>query len=101
GLDGDRLRDQGRGPRAPAEDIGLTRRIRVARVIARMNVGGPALQVVNLTEGLDPERFETRLLVGAVGSDEGDYLALRAPHLEPVRIPGLGRAPRPLDDVRA
>lgn len=66
-----------------------------------MNVGGPALQVVGLTEGLDPERFDQRLLVGDVGAGEADYLELRAPHLTPVRVPGLGRDPRPTGDARA
>ena len=76
-------------------------RIRVLRVIARMNVGGPALQVTALTDCLDPDRFEQRLLVGAVEEGEADYLTLRAPHIEPVRIVGLGRSPNPTADLRA
>jgi len=75
--------------------------IRVLRVIARMNVGGPALQVTALTDGLDPARFEQRLLVGDVEEGEADYLALRAPHVQPVRIRGLGRTPTVLGDARA
>ncbi len=66
-----------------------------------MNVGGPALQVVALADGLDSDRFDQRLLVGKLSPGEGDYLALRAPHIEPVDIPGLGRSPNPLGDVRA
>jgi glycosyltransferase involved in cell wall biosynthesis len=77
------------------------RRIRVLRIIARMNVGGPALQVSALARHLDPDRFEHRLLVGSVGPGEADYLDLRAPDVEVVRIEGLGRAPRPGDDARA
>jgi hypothetical protein len=50
---------------------------RVLRIIAGMNVGVPALQVSGLARHLDPARFEHRLLVGSVGSDEADYLALR------------------------
>jgi len=76
-------------------------RIRVLRVLARANVGGPALQVAALTAGLDPERFETRLLVGAVEPHEGDYFDLRAPDVPFVRVRGLGRAVRPADDMRA
>jgi glycosyltransferase involved in cell wall biosynthesis len=75
--------------------------IRVLRIIARMNVGGPALQVVALTEGLNPQRFSSRLLVGDVGSGEADYLDLRAPHVSARRVPGLGRSPNPWGDVRA
>jgi glycosyltransferase involved in cell wall biosynthesis len=77
------------------------RRVRILRVIARMNVGGPALQVTGLTERLDPERFDHRVLVGFVGDDEEDYLDLRAPHLAVTRVPGLGRSPRIDGDVRA
>ncbi len=76
-------------------------RLRVARVIARMNVGGPALQVAALTDGLDPSRFESLLLTGSVGPAEGDYLSLRAPHLRPRCIGGLGRSPDPWSDARA
>jgi glycosyltransferase involved in cell wall biosynthesis len=75
--------------------------IRVMRIIARMNVGGPALQVTALADGLDPERFEQRLLVGHVDEGEADYLTLRAPQVEAVRVAGLGRSPDPTGDARA
>jgi glycosyltransferase involved in cell wall biosynthesis len=78
----------------------MAKTIRVLRVIGRMNVGGPALQVT-LTAGLNPHRFSTRLLVGSVGSGEADYLDLRAPHVSARRVPGLGRSPNPLGDARA
>jgi glycosyltransferase involved in cell wall biosynthesis len=81
--------------------VGQPEPIRVLRLIARMNVGGPALQVVNLTEGLDPARFETRLLIGEVGPEEGDYVKLRAPGLPAVHIPGLGREPHAPNDLGA
>ena len=71
------------------------------RVIARMNVGGPALQVTGLVQGMDAARFDHRLLTGSVGPDEADYVELRAPGLPLTRVAGLGRSPRPLDDVRA
>lgn len=80
---------------------GSPERLRVLRIIARMNVGGPALQVVGLTEDLDPDRFDQRLLVGSVGREEEDFIQLRAPGTPAFEIPGLGRSPRPLDDVRA
>src|SRR5438876_10120644 len=75
--------------------------IRVLRVIARMNVGGPALQVVRLTEGLDPAQFDQRLLVGTVGPGEADYLSLRAPQVDATVVAGLGRSPDPTGDARA
>lgn len=76
-------------------------RLRVLRVIARMNVGGPARQVSVLVGGLDPAVFEHRLLVGAVGPDEADDLLLRGVDVPHGRVRGLGRAPSPVDDIRA
>ena len=75
--------------------------IRILRVIARMNVGGPAWQATALTGGLDSNGFETRLLCGEVESDEADYLDLHGSRLEVRRIATLGRSVRPLDDLRA
>src|SRR5439155_11017175 len=49
----------------------------------------------------DPDRFDQRLLVGTVGSDEADYLSLRAPDARAAVIAGLGRSPNPAGDVRA
>lgn len=77
------------------------KRIRVMRVIARMNVGGPALQIAQLMRGLDPEHFDQRLFSGFVGPGEADYVDLCAPDIEPHRIPVLGRSVRPADDLRA
>ena len=75
--------------------------VRILRVIARMNVGGPAWQVSVLTRGLDASRFETRLIVGDVGEGEADFVDLRDPDLPLMRIPTLGRSVRFSDDLRA
>jgi glycosyltransferase involved in cell wall biosynthesis len=77
------------------------RRIRVMRVIARMNVGGPALQVVGLLRGLDGEHFDHRVYCGFVGPGEGDFVELCAPDVSVHRMPTLGRSVRPADDVRS
>lgn len=69
----------------------------VVHIIARMNVGGPAALVVELLEHLPDQS----LLTGDVESDEADHLALRSPCTPFVRVPGLGRSPRPGDDLRA
>ncbi len=76
-------------------------RQRVLRVIARMNVGGPAVQVTGLMLELDRTRFDQRLLVGECGRDEADYLAVHNLDLGEVRVPGLGRAVRTFDDANA
>ena len=60
---------------APAEHAAQPR-VRVLRIISRMNVGGPALHALLLNERLDPARYDSRLVAGRVGDAEGDYLAL-------------------------
>jgi len=76
--------------------------IRIARVIARLNVGGPAQHAILLTAGLDRTRFHTTLITGVVGRDEGDLSpAARARGVEPVVIPELGRAIHPMRDLVA
>lgn len=78
-----------------------TERIRVMRVLTRMNVGGPALQASVLMRGLDPARFDQRLYTGLVEPGEADYLDLRADDIRAHRMPRLGRSVRPADDARA
>ena len=46
------------------------RPVRVLRVIARLNVGGPALHVSYLTSGLATRGYETTLVAGDVGRGE-------------------------------
>ena len=71
------------------------------RVISRMNVGGPAVQVSGLMRTLPADVFEQRLFVGHCDEDEVDFLETQAPDVEFTHVPGLGRAPRALDDGRA
>ncbi len=75
--------------------------IRVLRVIARMNVGGPAWQVSVLTRGLENEQFTSQLVCGEISEGEADFLALRDPQLPFTRISTLGRNINAFDDVRA
>lgn len=69
------------------------------RIIARMNVGGPAVEVVGLMRHLDPKRFDHQLYTGWCAPDEADYLLTQAPDVPVHRVDGLGRAVRPTDDV--
>ena len=80
----------------------LGRPMRIARVIARLNVGGPARHVILLTAGLDRTRFHTTLITGVVGTDEGDLAEMaRLQGVEPLVIPELGRSIRPIHDLVA
>jgi len=76
------------------------RPIRILRIIARLNVGGPAIHVSLLTARLGPPEFESVLVCGNVGPDEGDmtYYA-QALGVTPVLIPALGRELHPLRDL--
>jgi glycosyltransferase involved in cell wall biosynthesis len=77
-------------------------RIRVLRVITRLNVGGPAIHTTLLNERLDPERYDSVLATGEVGSDEGDYLTLRGrPAGRMIRVPTLRREIHPATDGMA
>ncbi|MAG69183.1 MAG: glycosyl transferase [Acidobacteria bacterium] len=75
--------------------------IRVLRILARMNVGGPAWQASVLTRGLSDGPFTTRLICGRVGDDEADFIELRDPDLPVQRIESLGRSVRLGGDIWA
>ena len=47
-------------------------RIRVLRVISRLNIGGPSIHVKNLTEGLNKKKYETKVIAGSISPNEGD-----------------------------
>jgi glycosyltransferase involved in cell wall biosynthesis len=72
--------------------------IRILRIIARLNIGGPALHVTTLARGLNPARFETRLVTGQIGPGEGDMTDLAA-GLDWQVLPELGRAVAPGADA--
>jgi glycosyltransferase involved in cell wall biosynthesis len=74
--------------------------IRVVRVIARLNIGGPAIHATLLTACLDPARFHTTLVTGSEDASEGNYLALHGREAAVELIPDLGREIRPLRDLR-
>jgi glycosyltransferase involved in cell wall biosynthesis len=75
--------------------------IRVMRIIARMNVGGPAVQVSGLMRGLNSSIFDHRLYTGFCGLDEADYLDVVAKDVDAIRIEGLGRRVKLVGDLRA
>ncbi len=76
--------------------------MKIVRVIARLNVGGPARHVVLLDRGLRARGHETLLVHGTVGDDEAslEHLAVEA-GVPTRRIADLGRRVSPLSDARA
>jgi glycosyltransferase involved in cell wall biosynthesis len=75
--------------------------VRVARVITRLNIGGPSIQATRLTSALDAHGVQTRLFHGRLGEGEGDMSYLIAPGADAVYIPSLCRPLSPLNDLRA
>ncbi len=78
------------------------RPIRVLRVIARLNVGGPALHVTYLARGLAGRGYETTLVAGDVARGEASmsFVAEQA-GVEVVTLPGLSRELSPVRDALA
>lgn len=76
--------------------------IRILRMIARLNIGGPAIQAITLSEHFSTGMYRSLLVCGRVSSYEGDmsYLA-DSRGIEPVVLPRLGREISPLDDLYA
>jgi glycosyltransferase involved in cell wall biosynthesis len=75
--------------------------VKIARIISRLNVGGPSIQAITLTHLLRRFGYQTRLLCGRENPSEGsmDYLA-RELEVCPVRIDSLSRNPA-TGDLRA
>jgi glycosyltransferase involved in cell wall biosynthesis len=61
------------------------------RIIARMNVGGPAVQVSGLMRNFNTSEFDQRLFTGFCATDEADYLETVAKDINSTRISGFGR----------
>ena len=75
--------------------------IRVMRIIARMNVGGPAVQVSGLMRGFNAVDFDHRLYTGYCAADEADYLETVATDVKAYRLDGFGRRVSLHDDIIA
>jgi len=72
--------------------------IRVARIISRLNIGGPAIQAITMTRLLEPLGYESLLVRGSEAGHEGsmDHLA-RELGVAPVRIRTMRREVGPRD----
>jgi glycosyltransferase involved in cell wall biosynthesis len=73
--------------------------VRILRVIARLNLGGPALHVSYLAHGLASRGYSTTLVSGRLAPGE-DSMAFAAEELgvDVVTLPGLQREISPLHD---
>jgi glycosyltransferase involved in cell wall biosynthesis len=76
--------------------------IRVLRVIARLNMGGPAIHVANLAAGLETRGYHTTLVAGSLARGE-DSMAFVAERLgvTVVDMPDIQREVSALHDARS
>ena len=85
-----------------ASTVLSTRKIKVLRVIARLNIGGPAIHVSLLTKGLNPDRFTSILAAGNISRHEGDMSYLvDSEEIILAHIPELQREISVSRDLRA
>ena len=74
--------------------------IRILRIIARLNVGGPAIHVTLLTEKFGAPDYASTLVCGNIDADEGDMSYYAEAHgVQPLILPELGRSLHPLRDL--
>lgn len=95
------LREDNQVNQKPTSPAQQAEKVRVMRIIARMNVGGPAVQVSGLMRGFDSQVFEQELVTGYCAADEADYLEKVATDVKAIRIDGLGRSIKPRADLTA
>lgn len=78
------------------------KKIKILRIIARLNIGGPAIHTILLTSALDKTRFQSLLISGSPGEGEGDmsYYASEK-KIKPIFVPELRRQLRLTSDVVA
>ena len=70
----------------------LAQKIKIVRIISRLNIGGPAYNVKILSEGL-PQNYDTVLVTGKTDPHEGDmsYVLGETNQVRYVYLPELGR----------
>jgi glycosyltransferase involved in cell wall biosynthesis len=76
-------------------------RVKILRLITRMNVGGPALHVQILTEGLARRGYDVVLAAGKCQAEEGDLPVELPPMYDVVPIHHLARSISPVRDLAA
>jgi glycosyltransferase involved in cell wall biosynthesis len=74
---------------------------KVLRIVARLNVGGPARQVTILSRDLVSAGFDTILIHGSLARGEASLECPVGPHVRIRQIAELGREVRPLHDLVA
>ena len=76
--------------------------VRILRLIARLNIGGPAIQAITLSSSRLGDQYETLLVCGGLNPGEGDmsYLALEQ-GVQPYVIKAIQRKISLLGDLKS
>ena len=70
------------------------RRIRILRIITRLNTGGPAVYLSTLCRGLSPSRYEQWLVTGIEGPGERSMLPfVESQGIRPITLPEMVGTP--------
>jgi glycosyltransferase involved in cell wall biosynthesis len=76
--------------------------IRIARIITRLNIGGPSIQAIGLSRDLTGAGYQTCLMHGHLSEGEGDMTQLQPINAaQTVYIDALVRRISPLRDLQA
>jgi glycosyltransferase involved in cell wall biosynthesis len=75
-------------------------KVKVLRLISRMNVGGPAIQITGLMRNLPIETFEQKLVTGFCDKSEIDYLEVNELNVTRTKVEGFGRSINLLSDLK-
>jgi glycosyltransferase involved in cell wall biosynthesis len=74
--------------------------VKIVRVIARLNIGGPARHVTLIADGLHAHGYDTLLVHGEPGPAEGSFDDLVSGATRRIKLGSLGRDVRPWSDAR-
>ncbi len=81
--------------------MSTTKKIKVLRIITRLNVGGPAKQALWLTAALNDNEYESVLVSGIVPEGEDDITKSFSTGARVTYLPSLKRAISPVADITA
>ena len=80
----------------------ITTSKKILRIIARLNIGGPAIHTVLLSSELSKRGYRDILVCGKVDDSEGDMMYLAAENgVEPIVISELGREISTIKDFKS
>jgi glycosyltransferase involved in cell wall biosynthesis len=85
---------------ATAPSMVKPRAVKILRIMDRLNVGGPAIHAILLTQHFNSQSWTSKLVYGQEGPREGNMLRLASTaNVVPIYVPTLGRELHPIRDL--